>query len=269
MPEEERIDPILKHLDDALAKHLAPLSARMDALEKPSKAAADAAKERADAKIRRMDAENSAWAAEDPEQARLDDLAEQKEAGDLVYAGQPAQTAADTARESRRDRAAKRRADAMPGGKPGATAQTAADAARERAEEGERADVQARCDAVAQLFGERAPAPLSGEDTVVYRKRLLRRYVKHSAQFKDADLGAIGDAATFSAVEGIIYADAVKASRTPDFHDDLLRPRVRIDPESGHRVTEFLGRTTIFKAFAPPATAITKFLTPTNRATAG
>lgn len=247
---------------DKLLSTLDAISKRLDALEK-GKPADDEAKKRADAKRRRLDAENAAWLAEDPEQARLDDAAEEKERGDLIFAGEPEEAAADKARENRRDRAAKRRADSFRDGrKPGEARRTAADAERERGEERERADAQARCDAVAQLFGERSPPPMSGENTTAYRKRLLRRFQSHSPAFKDADLGAIADAATLSGMETVIYADAAKASATPDVPEGVLFKRTRVDADSGHRVTEFFGKTTFISGLKAPTMRVTRFFTP-------
>jgi hypothetical protein len=247
---------------DKLLSTLDAISKRLDALEK-GKPADDEAKKRADAKRRRLDAENAAWLAEDPEQARLDDAAEEKERGDLVFAGEPEETAADRARESRRDRAAKRRADSFRDGrKPGEARRTAADAERERSEEGERADAQARCDAVAQLFGERSPPPMSGENTTAYRKRLLRRFQSHSPAFKDADLGAVADAATLSGMETIIYADAARASNLTDgLPEDVLIP-IRRQTESGHQITEWRGRHTFILGLKRPNMRVTAFLLP-------
>ena len=94
----------------------------------------------------------------------------------MVAAGEPEEVAADKARGARKDKMAKRRADAMRG-------RSAADAEAERKNEGERADAQARCDAVATHFGETAPPPMSGELALDYRKRLLRRPI--SAAFAD------------------------------------------------------------------------------------
>jgi hypothetical protein len=246
---------------DKLLSTLDAISKRLDALEKP--AADDAAKNRADAKRRRMDAENAAWLAEDPELAARDDAAEKKERGDLIYAGEPEETAADKAREARRDRAASRRADSLRDGrKPGEARRTAADAERERSEEHERTDAQARCDAVAQLFGERSPAPMSGENTMAYRKRLLRRFQQHSPQFKDADLGAIADAATFTGVESVVYADAAKASATPDVPEGMMFKRTKVDPDSGHRITEFFGKNTFIYGLKRPNMRVVSFNLP-------
>jgi len=246
---DEKIDKVLSHLDD--------VAKRLDALERgANKSDDDAAKRRrADDAKRRRDAEREAWRRDDAAQCERDDAEEHNEMDRLIHLGEPEEVAADKAREWRKDRMAKRRADAT-------KIRTAADAERERREEGERADAQARADAVAMLFGERAPAPLSGEDTLSYRRRLLRRFMRYSDKFKDSDLGAIADAATFNGVETVVYADAARASKTPDFPvPGTMVPRTRNMP-GGHEVTEWVGNVTIFKQFAQPPMYVTKFLTP-------
>ena len=56
---------------------------------------------------------------------------------------------------------------------PFSTPVTVADSAREAT----LGEAQWRAHQISCLFGEQAPAPMSGEDVLPYRKRLLRRYV--------------------------------------------------------------------------------------------
>ena len=245
-------DKLLTMLN-ALADSVKSLHSRMDAVETDTKPAEDVAKKRDDAAKARRDAEHATWMREDAAQCERDDAAEAEEIGSLIHAGKPAETAADAAREARKDRAAKRRADAM-------KTRTVADAERERQEENARADAQHRADSVAAMFGERAPPPMSGEDTLTYRKRMLRRFVKYSPQFKDADIHAIADAATFGGIEAVVYADAAAASKDPtDLPEHVLLPITRTT-ESGHRITEFRGRHSFIRQLKRPSMRATAFL---------
>ena len=254
----EMIDKLLKGLGD-MGERLDAMSKRMDAMAPQQPAENDAAKRRADAAKARRDAEHAEWQREDAAACARDDAEEESEAERMANEGMAREVAADRAREMRRDKVAKRRADAR-------LIRTAADAERERKEEGERADAQARADAAASAWGERAPPAMSGEDTLSYRKRLLRRFQKHSPTFRDADLGAVADAATLGGMETVIYADAVKASATPDFPDDELRYRTKVDPVTGHRITEGLGRRTFIHGLKRPSMRATAFLLPNGRA---
>ena len=83
-------------------------------------------------------------------------------------------------------------------------------------------DAQARADVVAQLFGERAPPPVTGEPLREYRERLLHPWQRYSA-YKGANLTKIGDPKAFDAIEAQIYSDAAKASEDPDAPPGRLR----------------------------------------------
>ena len=117
----------------------------------------------------------------------------------------------------------------------------------------ERSDAQARAERAYQAFGMRADAPMQSEQPLAYRVRLARGLMRHSPMFKEADLGLLSaDAKTFGKVEEQIYADAVIASKQAPA-DGRQEKRVRIDPETGHRITEFHGGPTIFKRLSQPA----------------
>lgn len=124
------------------------------------------------------------------------------------------------------------------------------------------AEVQARADASAYMpLGLKAPEPMQGETEIAYQRRLARGVQKHSKAWGAVDLHTLQPAALEIAV-GQIYADAVVASRScDDVPVGVLLPVQRIDANSGHRVTEFRGQSTIFKNFSPPANAVTKFHT--------
>jgi hypothetical protein len=286
------IDKVLTHLD--------AMSKRMDAWEAADKARKDAEskeKERSDAKARR-DAEREPWMKADAAECATDDAAEEAEAKEMEAKGEPAETAADKARAARKDRMDARRKDAAyladKAKKDAAEKEVREDAARKDAqavadkERAERiaadaaaiakglsmmpmrhdateyaamADAQARADAQAyQPLGQQAPGPLQGETAPAYRVRLARGVQKHSKPWSGVDLHALQDAA-FTIAEGQIYADAAAASRSSDdIAEGVLIPVTRRLP-GGHEVTEFRGRTTIFKQFAMPANAVTKFHT--------
>jgi hypothetical protein len=114
---------------------------------------------------------------------------------------------------------------------------TAADDADARAD---LVDAQIKADAVANLFGEKAPAPLSGETALIYRHRLARQFKQHSKDFKDVDLATVNGKA-FDAAESVIYNDAIAAGKAPPtVQEGRLIPRTR-RMDSGHTITEFFG----------------------------
>jgi hypothetical protein len=127
------------------------------------------------------------------------------------------------------------------GKKPGEPRELVADRADAmRRHEARMADAQARADAVAAEFGERAPPPLSSETLHAYRCRLLRRYRHHSKEFADADLAAIEDPKLFAGIETRIYADARAAGASPQVPLDHLREIIRTD-QSGRKISTFYG----------------------------
>jgi hypothetical protein len=181
--------------------------------------------------------------------------------------GDSARRDAEETAEEKADREAQERKDAarkdLQTSEHG-TPWNAAKDAKARADSAALVDAQARADRVAQAFGQQAPAPLSGEAPLAYRKRLMRQFVRHSA-FKDADLDTIAaDAKTFDNVEAIVYADAIKASATPEVAPGHRLKRVRTGP-AGHQITEWFGET-VFKQLASPSMRVTNFLTPQPRA---
>ena len=140
----------------------------------------------------------------------------------------------------------------------------ALDAAAEREGENEKREAQSRADRAANAFGETAPPPMSGEMPIDYRHRLLRRFQRHSPDFKDADIRAIMDTRLLNGVETRIYADAMQASKIPDTHGEL-RPFTRIDPETGVRITEFRGHGTYIQNIKPPSMRVTAFNLPSRQ----
>jgi hypothetical protein len=101
------------------------------------------------------------------------------------------------------------------------------------------AQAQSRHDAVAAMFGDRAPPPSPGETSLAYRRRLAGRLQRHSPRFEKASFAAL-DSASLGAVEDIVYADAVAASRAPAQESaGTLIEEVR--REGGRDVTRFHG----------------------------
>lgn len=140
------------------------------------------------------------------------------------------------------------------------------DPAAEREREVSLADIQSRADRAASCWGERAPGPMSGESIIAYRKRMLRRHQRHSKAFADADLDLIAkDPKAFGSIEQQIYADSETASERPEGPADGRMIKRQRTTDSGHTVTEWHGRETIFKQFSTPPLFATSFMTPQHR----
>jgi 8-oxo-dGTP pyrophosphatase MutT (NUDIX family) len=280
------IDKVLAHLD--------AMSKRMDAMEGERRA-----DKRRDAQARR-DAERDDWRKADAAACERDDAEEEAEREKYKADGMDEDMAADKARKDRRDRMDKRRADAeseeAKKAKADAEEKEREDKARrdadERAEK-ERADaikadaqtaaalavqlanmpkspndpdyaamaeVQARADAAYQALGKRAPAALQGESLIGYRRRLVRGVQSYSPDWKKADLTTAAEE-ILNIAEGKVYTDAITASHNvDDLADGELVKSVRTS-ETGHLITSFRGRTTIFKKFSAPTMRATAFLT--------
>ncbi len=139
------------------------------------------------------------------------------------------------------------------------TNQQRADAERQR--QTDLSEAQMRAERAYQCFGRRADAPMQSEGAMAYRKRLVRGMVLHSPIFKDADLDVlVSDTKLFEKAEQQIYADAAEAAKRGPT-DGRQEKRVTIDPETGHRVTTFLGGDTIFKRLAQPSKRVTGIFT--------
>ena len=109
---------------------------------------------------------------------------------------------------------------------------------RPAAERDELAGAYARADSVARMFGSTASAPVPGESSLAYRKRLLAPLMRHT-RFKDARLDRL-DASAFAPIEDIVYNDAVATAKGPEAHaPGTLIPIVT--RENGRDVTRFTG----------------------------
>ena len=107
------------------------------------------------------------------------------------------------------------------------------------AERNEVADAQVKADSVFSAFGKRAPAPLSGEKPLSYRRRLLVQLQEHSPDFKSVDLSSIADAALLGFAEKQIYADAQSAANLT-VGPGMLREIKRADA-TGRQISTFEG----------------------------
>lgn len=107
---------------------------------------------------------------------------------------------------------------------------------------------QSRADSLAQMFGDKVPAPLAGETPIAYRKRLASRFQKHSATLKTEDISRL-DGQSFALVEDKIYADAQAAALSPaNLPEGRVIAQTTIDA-AGRHITRYVGD--IKAAFAP------------------
>ena len=124
-------------------------------------------------------------------------------------------------------------------------AANAAGRPQSNADRAQLANAQARADAVAQHFGQQAPAPITGESLLNYRKRLLAPYRDYSPNWTDADAEEIEDPRTreqvFAIMENTVYADAVKfAESSASVPQHQLREIKKLD-QSGRHISTFVG----------------------------
>jgi hypothetical protein len=100
------------------------------------------------------------------------------------------------------------------------------------------AAAQLRADSIAQLFGTRAAPPLTGENPMRYRARLLNRFKQHSPRFQDEHFDHYSEAA-MGVAEDVIFADASRAARG-DLNNGGLVP-VESRDAAGRLITKFAG----------------------------
>lgn len=106
-------------------------------------------------------------------------------------------------------------------------------------ERNEIADTQCKADSVFASFGERAPQPMAGERVMPYRRRIMTRLQKYSADYKEVDLHTIADSQLLSIAEKI-YADAQASAASSLEPGSGLREVVRTDA-TGRRISNFIG----------------------------
>lgn len=240
------MDAVCGRMDD-FSKRMDSHAARMDADEKERKDADDK-----DGDCKRMDGESD----EDFEKRKSDKArkdAEEKEKADAE---------AIAADKAKKDAEEKEKADVADRHLSATTEMAKRLIAVERAMPKQLTDAdrhafaqaQSRADEVCQGFGKRAPFPLNGEDVLPYRKRLVHELKCHSPAWKDVDVMAIADEATFKVAESMVFKDAVAASLNPaDLRDDELRAIVRVDNDTGVRTTEFRGRHSFVRSMTRPS----------------
>lgn len=220
MDEEKIVALINKAIDARMAKadsEAADLKAKADAEEA-------AKKEKADAE------------AKEAEEAKAKADAEEKAAKEKADA--EAKEKADADAKEAEDKAAKEKADADIR-RELAELKSRIPTELSDAERNEVADAQVKADSVFSAFGKRAPAPLSGEKPLSYRRRLLVQLQEHSPDFKSVDLSSIADAALLGFAEKQIYADAQSAASLT-VGPGMLREIKRADA-TGRQISTFEG----------------------------
>lgn len=194
-----------------------------------------AAKEKADAeeavKKEKADAE-----AKEAEEAKAKADSEEKAAKEKADA--EAKEKADADAKEAEEKAAKEKADADIR-RELAELKSRIPTELSDAERNEVADAQVKADSVFSAFGKRAPAPLSGEKPLSYRRRLLVQLQEHSPDFKSVDLSSIADAALLGFAEKQIYADAQSAASLT-VGPGMLREIKRADA-TGRQISTFEG----------------------------
>ena len=74
-------------------------------------------------------------------------------------------------------------------------------------------EAQGRADAVEQCHADAAPRPLLGETVIDYEKRMVQKHLKYSPRWKNSNIKAINDPATFNAIRDEVYADSITAAK--------------------------------------------------------
>jgi Uncharacterized protein conserved in bacteria (DUF2213) len=257
-------DKLLKGLDSMMEK-MDAMSKRLDAMEKKGDDS-----HRADS----MKMFSARKDDDDDDSYKKRHDAEEKACADaMCEKGEPRETAADKAKKYRKDaeeEESKKKADDDAGKKakadsveiPALKAQIA-DLSRQipkpLSDEDRHnfAAHQAKADDVFGAFGKRAPFPLTGEDVLAYRKRLIAGLKEHSPRWKDVDIIKL-DEVTFANVERDVLNEALLAAMRPtDLKPGELRPHIKTDSNTGMRRTEFFGPNSFIAQLKRPARYVT------------
>lgn len=248
----------LVRMDDAGSKRIDSVLSAMDAMCGKM----DDVTKRMDAHTARMDAAEAKEKEGAPEKVAADkkdgDDDKDKDKKDAEEEEAKAKEAKDKKDAEEKEKAEKEKADAAE-----KLARSAVDriAAVEKAmpkqlTDAERHDfskAQARADEVFSAFGKKAPYPLNGEDLLPYRRRMANDLKAHSRAWKDVDVLAINDAATFQIAEDTIFREAAQAALRPtDLRHGELRELVRQDSTTGIRTVEFVGNQSFVAAMTRP-----------------
>ena len=108
------------------------------------------------------------------------------------------------------------------------------------AERNELADAQVKADSAFSAIGERAPVATIGERPAAYRRRMLAQLQKYSPDYKEVDIGALGDGQLLNLAEKRIFADAQEFGKSDAAAQGVLREIQRRDP-AGRTITTFQG----------------------------
>lgn len=264
--EKAKADKAKKDADEEMAAD----KAKKDAFETEEKAKADAAKKDADEKAEAEEKAKADAAKKDADDKEAEEFAakekakkdaddkenEERESGEKEAAKKAdedcaADKAKKDAEEDEKRKEDSTKADAAMSEMTEVKAQLAAMAALVKQLTAETsstdrdalASAQARADAVAAMFGDRASPPISGETPLAYRKRLLKGFQRHSDQFKDTEAAAFSSLndAMLTPIESMIYADAQAAARNPDTAGvGVIVPVVERD-SAGRQITRYVG----------------------------
>jgi hypothetical protein len=100
--------------------------------------------------------------------------------------------------------------------------------------------IQESADPAFQAFGDRAPAPLSGETPTQYKRRLGSKLQSNSPKWANSRLSAVSDDAMLDTILADVYADSIAAARRgSDVMPGHLREISR--QVGGHIINEFVG----------------------------
>lgn len=121
---------------------------------------------------------------------------------------------------------------------------------------------QVKADRAYRALGDDAPAPLSGENLLQYRTRLLSGVQHLSPKWKAVPLDGC-NSSVLTGIEDSIYADAMAESRHPTaFRPGELRAIREADP-SGRIITRFVGDPgAVWDSFSPGVRFVRRFCTP-------
>jgi hypothetical protein len=115
------------------------------------------------------------------------------------------------------------------------------------------ADMQAKADVAYRALGERADAPMQGEELIDYGIRLHRPLQKHSKKWAKAELATLArDGTTLAVVMDGIRADAVQSATNPVGLEPFRHREIHSESAAGHKIVEFVGNGTMFKQLTRP-----------------
>lgn len=274
----EQNKALTMRMDAQDLRHRADARARMDAEREewmkkdPESCARDDAEEETERKKYEGDGDDETTATDKARNARRDRMKARKDAEDEESkkkeeeGEKKEEKKDDESEESEEEKKKKREEDEV---KADARIQRIIDEriksalprAESTADRDLKATTQLRADRAYSAFGNQAPPPMAGEDVRAYRIRLARDMQKHSKAWEKIDLTALPVEA-LDLAETTIYADSITASKNVDIipAGQLLK-FTRTDPDTGHRITEFRGKESVFKRMSAPTQRVTAFLT--------